>query len=518
MNAGYEILSVAASRWPDRVALLGDWGQMTFRELEARAARVGAGLARLGVRAGDRVGYMMNNHPEVVVAYFAVLRLGAVAVAINVMLRPAELAYLLNDSGTVGLVCEPDVADTVLAAGRDVPGLRWIAALADRPPAGTIAFGTLEQADDPVGVADRHPDDLAMLMYTSGTTGSPKGVMMSHAWLDFTTFGWICVYKLSGDDRFLVASPFFYAIGSIMDVLAPFRVGASAVLLERFRPRAALDAITRFRPTATVMVPTAAVQLLDAYESDRDDVSSMKIFFTAGSPSPAGLRERLLGEFGWQQREIYGLTEAHMVAVGGLGVPRREGMLGTPGGNLVVRVVDDAGRELPRGEVGEIVCRGDSVASGYWQRPDETAATSRDGWFHTGDLGVMDADGYLKVVDRKKEMIITGGANIYPTEVERVLESNDKIAQAALVGIPDSVYGEVACAVVVLRPGSSATAEDVIGHCRERLARFKCPRSVRFMDALPLTATGKVARRELRALMQVGRFEEQSPAELRQDT
>ncbi|MBI1728094.1 MAG: acyl--CoA ligase, partial [Candidatus Rokubacteria bacterium] len=212
MNAGYEILSVAASRWPDRVALIGDWGQMTFRDLEARAARVAAGLARLGVRAGDRVGYMMNNHPEVVVAYFAVLRLGAVAVATNVMLRPTELAYLLNDSGTVGLVCEPDVADTVLAAGREAPGLRWIAALGDRPPAGTIAFGSLDHADDPVGVAERHPDDLAMLMYTSGTTGSPKGVMMSHAWLDFTTFGWIRVDKLSGDDRFLDASPFFYAI------------------------------------------------------------------------------------------------------------------------------------------------------------------------------------------------------------------------------------------------------------------------------------------------------------------
>ncbi len=518
MNAGYEILSVAASRWPDRLALIGDWGQMTFGELEARAARVAAGLKRLGVRAGDRVGYMMNNHPEVVVAYFAILRLGAVAVAVNVMLRPSELAYLLNDSGAAGLLCESDVVDTVRTARREAPGLRWVAVLGAEPPAGTIAFGTLEQADRPVGVADRNPDELAMLMYTSGTTGSPKGVMMTHAWLGFTTFAWICVYKLSREDRFLVASPFFYAIGSIMDVLSPFRVGASAVLLERFRPRLALDAITRFHPTATVMVPTAAVQLLDAYDPGRDDVSSMKIFFTAGSPSPAGLRERLRDEFGWEQREIYGLTEAHMVAVGGRGIPLREGMLGTSGGNLVARVVDDAGQELQRGEVGEIVCRGDSVTAGYWQRPDETAATYRDGWFHTGDLGVMDGDGYLKVVDRKKEMIITGGANIYPTEVERVLEGHPTIAQAALVGLPDPVYGELPCAVVVLRPGSSATAEEVIGHCRDRLARFKCPRAVRFMDTLPLTASGKIARQQLRALIQAGGAEAQAPAALRQDT
>lgn len=502
MNLAYDILGVAARRFPKRPALLGDWGELTFAALEARAGRVAAGLAELGVRPGDRVGYMMNNHPDVVAAYFGILRAGAVAVAINVMLRPAELAYLLTDSGASAVVCETAVVETVLAARAQATAVHDVVVVGDAP-AGTMPFARLVARDDTAPVADRDPDDVAMLMYTSGTTGSPKGVMITHAWLDFTTLAWVTVYKLTRDDRFLVASPFFYAIGSIMDVLAPFRVGASAVLLERFRPRLALDAITRYRPTATVMVPTAAVQLVEAFDPARDDVRSLKIFFTAGSPCPDGFRARLHETLGWELREIYGLTEAHMVAVGARGLPLRPGMIGPPGGNMAVRVVDDAGRDVARGEVGEIVCQGDTVTAGYWQKPEATAESYRDGWFRTGDLGVMDAEGYLKVVDRKKEIIITGGANIYPAEVERVLLQHPKVAGGALVGIPDHVYGEVPCAVVMLQPGRSATAEEIIDYCRAQLAAFKCPRTVRFVDELPLTASGKVARRQLRTQLEL---------------
>ncbi|MBI4270953.1 MAG: AMP-binding protein [Candidatus Rokubacteria bacterium] len=497
MNLGYDILGVAARRFPADVALIGDWGQLTFEQLETRVASVTAGLERLGVRPGDRVGYMMNNLPEIVVAYFAILRLGAIAVAVNVMLKPVELAYVLGDSGARVLVCEPSVAPTAVAAKAEGAAVRSIVVVGGASGAVT-PFAELERPGATAGVADRHPDDVAMLMYTSGTTGSPKGVMMSHAWLDFTTSAWISVYKLGRMDRMLVASPFFYAIGSIMEVLAPFRVGASAVLVERFRARAVLDAITRFRPTATVMVPTAAVQLLEEYDAERDDVSSMRIFFTAGGPCPTGFRARARARLGWEAREIYGLTEAHMVAVAAIGTPVREGMLGVPGGNLQVCVVGEDGREVSRGLVGEIVCRGDTVTSGYWGRPEETAASHRDGWFHTGDLGVMDADGYLKVVDRKKEMIIAGGANIYPAEVERVLATHPQVAAAALVGIPDETYGELPVAVIVPRPGAPAAGEEIIAFCRSALAAYKCPRSVIFVDELPLTPSGKVARRQLK--------------------
>jgi long-chain acyl-CoA synthetase len=504
VNLGYQILEAPARRFPDRVGLLGDWGQLTFAELATRAGRVADGLTALGVRPGDRVGYMMNNHPDVVAAYFGILRAGGVAVAVNVMLKAAELTYLLNDSGASVIVCEPAVVDTVLRASKDAAAVRSIVVVGDEAP-GTIAFRTLLDAGagSRTPIVDRDPDDVAMIMYTSGTTGAPKGVMMTHAWLDVTTLGWISVYKLSRDDRFLVASPFFYAIGSVMDVLAPFRAGASAVLLERYRPRAALDAITRYRPTGTVMVPTAAVQLVDAFDGERDDVSSVEIFFTAGSPCPDGFRERLRKTLGWELREIYGLTEAHMVAAGSRGLPRREGMIGVPGANVVVRIVDDGDHDVARGEVGEIICKGDTVTAGYWGKPTETAEAHRGGWFHTGDLGMMDADGYVKIVDRKKEMIITGGANIYPAEVERVLVGHPAVATAAVVGIPDATYGEMPCAVIVLRPGAAATADEVIAWSRARLAAFKCPRSVRFVDEVPLTASGKIARRQLRMQLDI---------------
>lgn len=498
MNMGYQILQVSAKRFPQRTALLGPWGELGYAQLEARVAGVAGGLVRLGVRAGDRVAFMMNNHPDVVVAYFAILRVGAIAVSVNVMLRRDELAYLLNDSQAGTIICEPAVRDVVAAARSEVPCLRNILVAGNDVPAGAASLHAIEAGEPMPGIADRQPDDVALMLYTSGTTGAPKGVMMSHFWLDFVSLSWVNVFRLTREDRALVASPFFYTIGLVMGVLAAFRIGASAVLIERFRPQIALDAITRFRPTMANMVPTAVIQLLDNFDPRRHDVASMTTLFSAGAPFPPALRQRVRETFGWEPREIYGLTEAHMLATQAVGYPHRDGMIGVAGANVTVRVVDDSGREVARGEVGEVICKGDTVTLGYWRRPAETADAYRDGWFHTGDLGIMDADGYLRIVDRKKEMILTGGANIYPAEVEKTLSQHPDIAMAALVGVPDAQYGELPVAVVAVRRGASATAEDIIGFCRERLAPFKCPRAVVFTDELPVTASGKVARRQLR--------------------
>ncbi len=498
MNMGYQILSTSAHRFPRHPALLGPWGALDYAQVERRAARLAEGLVRLGIKPGDRVAFMMNNRPDVVFAYFASLRVGAIAVAVNVMLKRNELAYLLNDSETRTIICEPSVLDIVLATRADVQSLRDVIVCGETSCAGAISINVLEDGKAMPGVVDRLPDDIAMMLYTSGTTGDPKGVMMSHFWLDYVCTSWVNIFKLTQDDRVFVTSPVFYTIGLVMGVLAAFRIGASAILIERFKPKSALDAITQFRPTTANIVPTAVVQLLDNFDPAAHDVSSMKTLFSAGSQFPAALRRRVDETFGWKSFEIYGLTEAHMLAAGHVGLPYRQDMIGLPGGNIAVRVVDDFGHDVPPGEIGELICKGDTVTLGYWRRPSETAEAYRDGWFHTGDLGIMDKDGYIRIVDRKKEMIITGGANIYPAEVEKVLSQHPSVALAALIGVKDEQYGELPVAVIALRPGASATAEDIISYCRDRLAIFKCPRSVMFTNEIPVTATGKVARRQLR--------------------
>jgi acyl-CoA synthetase (AMP-forming)/AMP-acid ligase II len=447
---------------------------------------------------------MMNNHLEVVVAFFAIVRLGAIAVSTNVMLKLDELRYLLEDSGAAAIVCEASVADVVAQAQSEVSSLEHVVVLGEAR-GDMVAFSDLEVATDIPPPADCFPDETAFITYTSGTTGNPKGVMMSHFWLDFVTLGWVNVMKLTRDDRVLVASPFFYIIGSVVETLTAFRIGAAAVFFERFKPRLALDAITKHRPTATVLVPTAVVQLLDNFDPERDSVGDMRALFTSGAPCSASVKERLRNEFGWQPREMYGLSEAHMLADGSVGLPLKDGFVGVPAANMEVRVVDDAGNEVPRGTVGEFVCRGDAVTTGYWGKPKETEETYGGGWLKTGDLGLMDEDGYIKVVDRKKEMIITGGANIYPAEVERVLGQHPDVSLVALLGKPDVEYGEVPCAFVVPREGAKPSEQDIIEFCRTRMAVYKCPRHVKVVDSLPLTASGKVARQQLRDLLRFAR-------------
>lgn len=501
MNLAYQILEVSARRFPDHDALVGTWGALTYAELDDRAARVAASLVSAGVQPGDRVAFMMNNDPAVIAVFFGILRAGAAAVCVNVMLKPAELAYVLDDAGAVAIFCDEAVAPIVSAARKDAPSLRVVVVHAAAPPADTHSFASFLERKPLTVVVDRHPDDMAMLVYTSGTTGKPKGVVMSHFWFDYVTVGWVNTFRLTRADRMFVTSPFFYINGSVVTTLAALRIGATAVMMERFRAADALDIITTFKPTATCMVPTAVVQMLEAFDPSRHDVSSMRTFFTAGAPCAPEIKRRLTATFGWVEREIYGASEAHMLAAGVPGIPMRPGMIGVPGANVRLRLVDDAGHDVPDGEPGEILCTGDTLTSGYWRRPDETATAFRDGWYRTGDLGIRDQEGYLKLVGRKKEMIITGGANVYPAEVEKVLADHPKVAMAALIGVPDPRYGELPIAAVMLRAGQQASEEEIIEFCRERLAVYKCPRRVQFMPDLPLTVSGKLARAELRTRM-----------------
>lgn len=500
MNLAYQFLKLPAEHRPEATALIAD-ETLTFRELEERTERIAAKLIAAGVSPGDRIGFMMNNTATLIAVYFAILRVGAVAVAINVMLQRDEINFLVDDAGCRAVFCDAEAVERLVSVRDRVPSLQTIIVVGSEAgspvPDGAVALDSMESSAGRVPVVDRAVDDIALLFYTSGTTGLPKGVMLTHYWVDYTMTAWAMALKLRASDRMFTVSPFFYALGMIA-VLIAFRVSASVVMLGRFQARAVLDALTTYEPTVTLLVPTVASLTLDQFDPARDRVNTIRTLVLSGGGHGAELHERIEQAFETPVRGVYGLTEAHLLAAGAVGMPLRPGVVGPTGGNVEVRIVDDNGNDVAQGQVGEIICRGDTVASGYWGQPEATAAAFRDGWFLTGDLGVQDEAGYLSVVGRRKEMIVVGGANVYPAEVDNLMLGHPDVSQATLVGIPDETYGELPVAALVLQAGARITESEFIAYCRERLAAYKCPRRVVFLDSLPATASGKVARGPVR--------------------
>jgi long-chain acyl-CoA synthetase len=479
-------LQRALQRHPDRVALthLGEGGvrRHTWAALMARVGRQAAALARRGVRAGDRVAIVSPNDDRLVTAILACWWMGAVACPLNTRWAALECEHAVADSG----------ATLVL----DTAGLAELDAEADR-------LGPLP--DTRTG-----GDALAAILYTGGTTGKSKGVMLSHAnfWTASMTRG--AELNNSPASLSLLVAPLFHVAG-LGRLVGQTLVGGSCITMSQFRPALVLEAIAEHRITDTIVVPTMLQSLLDEPGFDAARVQSLDRIAFGAAPMPPDLLDRALAA--WPEAEFfqaYGLTEtAGAVCINLPGNHRsaqaraqgRLNSVGRAGLGAEIVVADEGGRELPRGEVGEIVVRGPMVMRGYWNNPEATAAAFRDGWFRTGDAGRMDADGYLFIVDRLKDMIISGGENVYCAEVEAALRTHPQVAQAAVVGLPDARWGEAVHAVVVLAPGAAANEQQVAelrAWCRERLAGYKCPRTIAFAGALPLSAAGKVLKNVLR--------------------
>ena len=482
----------------------------TFRSgaLSLRARCAAGGLADLGVGPGDRVVVLMANCPEVFIAYNAIWRAGAVVTPVVFLVTATELEHILVDSGAVAVITTNELLAVVLAAAANAPALRdvVVAGALDAPdgaPAGVrlIGFRALEEAAERA-LVHRADGELATVMYTGGTTGRAKGVALTHHNL------WACAASayqsthVPGLNRTLMPLPLSHAYGMIITVIGMHTEEPGLAVLQRwFNAREWVELAERWRVQRSAVVP-AMVQMLLAEQLEQADLSALR-YITSGA---APLSMDVLREFerripSVEVQEGYGCTETSAVISSSPPGRRRLGSVGMPIAGCAVRIVDDDDAPLATDEDGEICVNSPFVMSGYWNAPEETAAVLRNGWLHTGDIGHLDADGYLYVVDRKKDLILRGGFNVFPRDIEDVLLGHPDVAAAGVVGRPDERLGEEVLAFVSLRPGATTTAADLIAFARTRLAPTKCPREVRFLDSIPLTSVGKLDRKALRRLV-----------------
>lgn len=487
-----ENLVISARDHPHSVAIRLDETAVSYAQLDTLSQRIAGLLAAYGVTPGDRVAIMLPNVPHFAALYYAILRVGAVVVPMNPLLKEREVAYYLRDSGAKLIFVWHDFAAAAVAGAEQVgstavpvvPGefLDWVMAV-----------------DPRADVIDRRPDDTAVILYTSGTTGLPKGAELTHANLcgnvDVVAQ---TLLHLSAEDVIFGGLPLFHVFGQTCALNAAVRVGATLTLLPRFDPAKALEILVRDQVTIFEGVPTMYSALLNHPGAVDADLGALRICVSGGSAMPVEVLHAFEKQFGCVVLEGYGLSETSPAAC--FNHPDRTrvaGSIGTPVRGVELLVVDDEGGAVSDGVVGEIVIRGDNIMKGYWNKPEETAEAIRAGWFHTGDLGRIDDNGNYFIVDRKKDMIIRGGYNVYPREIEEVLYEYPDITEAAVLGVAHDELGEEVAAAVALKPGATATSDEIRDFVKERVAAYKYPRHVHIFDALPKGPTGKILKREI---------------------
>ena len=508
-------------------------GRISFAELDALSDAFAAALAAHGVAPGDRVALYLQNVPQFVIAQIGTWKAGGIAVAVNPMNRERELEVLLADSGARVLVCLESLYRDVAAAVVPRTAVEMVVTTSEleyQTRADQRLFAGIERvaSEDSGATLDmaellgRHAgdapppvtlgaDDIAFLTYTSGTTGPPKGAMTTHRNVVFNARTYRDWIGLGHDDVVLGVAPLFHITGLVGHVAVSLLVGAPLVLMYRLDPRVTLETVAAEKATFTVGSITVFIALMNAPGADPNALASLTKIYSGGAPIPPSTVTAFEAAFGHYIHNIYGLTEttspSHAVPWGARApVDGASGALsvGVPVYNTVVRIVGDDGQDLPPGQVGELVTAGPQVVVGYWNKPEESATALPGGALRTGDVGYMDSDGWFYIVDRKKDQINVGGFKVWPREVEDVLYEHEAVREAAVVGVPDEYRGETVKAFVSLRPGTSATEDELVAFCKERMAAYKYPRRIEFLDEIPKTVTGKLLRRELRARDQAG--------------
>jgi long-chain acyl-CoA synthetase len=493
-----------ARQAPGRVAVNFAADKLTFADIDQSSDQVASGLAAAGVRAGSRIAILAKNTPVFYELLLGAAKIGAVLVPINYRLAPAEIAFILGDANVELLFSETEYAEALAQVGGEASDLRdilWI----DVGDPGVASLSSWRAGHAPLDLnLEIDPAAVVVQMYTSGTTGRPKGTLLTHANLrESLRVGIPAWGPWRDEDMILVCMP-QYHIGASIWGLAGLWQGAGSVLTRDFNPAEALAIIEQQRVTKTQLASVMMKMLLDDPLCPTTDFSSLELIVYGAAPAPLSLVRSAQERFGCGIAQGYGMTETagaitylsaedHAHPVG-----ERLRSAGRALEGVEVEVVDPNGVTLPIGTTGEVVCRGGQVTLGYWKLPEASAEAIRDGWLRTGDAGYLDADGYLYICDRVKDMIVSGGENIYPAEVENALYAHPAVKDAAVIGVPDGRWGEVAKAIVVLAPGTHPTKDELIEFVRGRIARFKAPRSVEFVDALPRNASGKILKRELR--------------------
>ncbi|MEE9275003.1 MAG: long-chain fatty acid--CoA ligase, partial [bacterium] len=468
-----------------------------------RSGALAAALAGLGVGPGDRVGVLLYNCPEFLEAHFAICRLGAIIVPLNFRLAGPEFAYILGDAGACVLITEAAFHPVIQPIQSELPLLAHVLCVGEDVPAGWESFEEriARAAGQEAPIAPAELSGVQRIMYTSGTTSRPKGAMITHGNVYWKNAAHVMDLGLTAADRTLIVGPLYHVGGLDLPATGVLYMGGSVVILPRFDAERVLAAVHEEGVTNVWLAPSMIAQVLAQKDIARYNLDSLRIIIDGGEKMPIPLIEelrRIIPGCGFY--DAYGLTET---VSGDTFLPpadavRKTGSVGLATHQLRIRIADDARRDVPAGEMGEILLRGPKIFPGYWNNPEASEAVLVDGWFHTGDIGRMDPEGYLYIVDRKKDVIISGGENIASTEVERVIYEDPRVAECAVVGVPDERWGEVPVAYVVLKPGEGAGAEEIIGRCAEGLAKFKVPKAVEFIDALPRNPSGKVLKRALR--------------------
>jgi long-chain acyl-CoA synthetase len=486
-------LERAARHFPDQLAIIFEGRTVTYATLQERVDRTAHALVQSGVHAGDRVGLFLPNIPEFVVTYLAIEKVGGIAVSANVMLTTEELRYLIEDSGARLLFTAASLANAWQPLASDIQVIVCEGEVDGYP---TLDAPTADAAA-PFRAREMERDDPAAILYTSGTTGKQKGATLSHGNLLSNTFTTAQLQHFLPDDRLLLFLPLFHVFGQNAILNSCFAAAATVVLQRRFDAEETLAVIERQRVTLFFAVPTIYIALLNmAVEPKR--LASVRYYFSAAATMPVEIANRWQATYGLPIAEGYGLTETSPFASYNHIWHHRPGSVGAPIDNVEIKVFDADDREVDRGTWGEIVIRGPNIMLGYWNRPEDSAQALRNGWFHSGDIGYVDDDGYIFLVDRVKDMINSAGFKIWPREVEEVLFTHPAIRECAVVGLPDDLKGEIPAVYIVLRAGSSLTADEMEVFCRQKLATYKVPRYVEFVEALPKNATGKILKRVLR--------------------